>query len=139
MFRFLRQFMEQLSTIGAPPEEEHMTTIDSEASLAACLEQSNQAPVFILKHSTRCPVSTSALHEVRAYLEESGESALATYINYVVEARAQSNQLADVLGVPHASPQLFLVSKGKVCWHTSHGGITRKAMATACKKLEESE
>ncbi len=131
MFRFISHIMNQLAAAAAPPEEQHMTSIDSEASLAACLKESHQGAVFVLKHSTRCPISTNALREVRAYLEEGGESVPATYINYVVEARPQSNRLADLLEVQHASPQLFLVSGEKSYWNTSHGGITQQAMASA--------
>lgn len=108
-----------------------MTTIDSEESLAACLKQSGEEAVFILKHSTRCPISGGALQEVRAFLSEYGGDPPPVYINYVVENRPESNRLAEILGITHASPQLFLVSGETVQWHTSHGGITRRAMAQA--------
>jgi bacillithiol system protein YtxJ len=131
VFRFISHFMRQLATAAAPPEEQHMTTIDSEASLAACLEESHQGAVFLLKHSTRCPISTSALREVRAYLDEMDGAGPRAYINYVVEARPLSQRLAELLDVQHASPQLFLVSGEKACWNTSHSGITQRAMTSA--------
>lgn len=108
-----------------------MTSLESSSDWSACLAESELRPVFVLKHSTRCPISTSAHQEFKAYLAESGQEA---YINYVVEDRPVSNQIASDTGVTHASPQAFLLSKKAVQWHASHGGITRQSLATAVGK-----
>lgn len=112
-----------------------MKTIDSEKTLRDSLEESRLHAVFIFKHSTRCPISTAAHKEVTAFVAGSGDGAPPVYINYVVESRAQSNELATTLGIRHESPQLLLVSNGAVVWHTSHGGITEGAMSRACASL----
>ncbi len=109
-----------------------MITLDSEAALETCLAASEENPVLIIKHSTRCPISSGALREVRDFLEDGEGAVPAAYINYVVEDRAISNAIASRLGIRHESPQAFLVSHGAVEWHASHGGITAQAIAAAC-------
>jgi bacillithiol system protein YtxJ len=37
--------------------------------------------------------------------------------------------------VEHQSPQALFVRDGKVVWHASHGGITRKALAAAAQRV----
>ncbi len=133
MFRFINHMMRGLAAAGAVRKEDAMITIDSELALEACLSASEGTPLFLLKHSTRCPISSNALDEVRDYVEGAGEAGAPVYINYVVENRAISNQLAEVLGIRHESPQLFLIAGTKVVWHASHGGITQKQMTSALR------
>jgi len=135
MFRFIRQFIAQLAEAGTAQQEASMTTLDSEDALAACLAESHEKPLFVLKHSTRCPVSSSALGEVRSWVNTGAHGEVPVYINYVVEDRPVSNLLAETLGVRHESPQLLLLSKGKALWNASHGGITERAMDAALKSL----
>lgn len=135
MFRFIGYALRALASAGTPPQEKHMITLDSEAALETCLAASEENPVLILKHSTRCPISSSALQEVREYVEERDGEVPAAYINYVVENRDISNAIASHLGIRHESPQAFLVSGGAVVWHASHGGITAQAIAAASGKL----
>jgi len=108
--------------------------LDSSAALAACLARSNSGPVFIFKHSTRCPISSDARAEVENYLRQSDETSPPVYINYVVESRAVSNEIESSLGVRHASPQILLVHSGKVAWSTTHGGVRSDAMRHAVEK-----
>lgn len=133
MFRFISYALRALASAGAPPQERDMITLDSEAALETCLAASAENPVLILKHSTRCPISSSALHEVRAYLEERDGEVPTAYINYVVENRTISNAIASRLGIRHESPQAFLVTDGAVVWHASHGGITASAITAAVR------
>ncbi len=132
MFRFISYALRALASVGTPPQEKHMITLDSEAALETCFAASEANPVLILKHSTRCPISSGALREVRDFLEEREGDVPAAYINYVVENRDISNAIASRLGIRHESPQAFLVSQGAVQWQASHGGITAPAIAAAC-------
>jgi bacillithiol system protein YtxJ len=128
LFRVLGRLLEGFGRSGGAGRYSTMITLDSEAALAQCLEDSAQRPVFIFKHSTRCPISSGAHREVAAYAGQTGESVLPVYINLVVESRAVSNQIAAQLGVRHESPQILLVSGGQAVWHTSHGGIRTDAL-----------
>ncbi|MCH8204327.1 MAG: bacillithiol system redox-active protein YtxJ [Candidatus Hydrogenedentes bacterium] len=100
-----------------------ITTIDQ---LDACLKTSGEKPVFIFKHSTRCPISSGANARIAKFLlskEDENEALPEFYLLKVVESRAVSNALADQLHVPHQSPQLLLIDNEKCTWHTSHHNI----------------
>ncbi len=120
-------------------EWEHVLELDSSEALASCLARSESGPVFVFKHSTRCPISSRAHSEVGRYIEEAGELGLPVYLNYVVESRPVSNEIERTLGVRHESPQLLLVNGGKVSWHTSHGGIRAEAMVQAAVSAQKGE
>ena len=100
-----------------------ITTIDQ---LDACLKASGDEPLFIFKHSTRCPISSGANARVAKFLlskEEENGTLPEFYLLKVVESRDVSNALADQLHVPHQSPQLLLIDNEKCTWHTSHHNI----------------
>ena len=117
-------------------EWEFVEELDSSAALAACLARSNAEPVFIFKHSTRCPVSSQARAEVESYLRQADESLPPVYINYVVESRPVSNEIESGLGVRHQSPQILLLRSGKVAWSATHGGVRAEAMRQAVAKVK---
>jgi bacillithiol system protein YtxJ len=89
----------------------------------------SRATGFILKHSTRCPISAAALEEVEAFSRDEPE--VPVFLVLVIESRLLSNAVSEKFGVQHESPQAILVRDGAVAWHASHGGITRGEMAGA--------
>ena len=95
---------------------------------------SQQKPVFLLKHSTRCPISSAAWRAFQAFAEQSPAAALWKVL--VVEDRSLSKQVAEETGVAHRSPQLILMDKGEAVWHTSHWSITVEAMEKALAEVE---
>lgn len=102
--------------------------IDTEAALDDCL---SSATFLLFKHSFRCPISTRAFDEYRAYLED-GDLPPTGWID-VVEQRSLSQAVAQRTGVTHESPQALLIEDGKVVWHASHGAITRASLRHATK------
>ncbi len=83
------------------------------------LEKSKEGPIFLLKHSTTCPISTSAYNRVEAF-----ETDYPKYWLKVRESRPVSNEIESDLGVVHQSPQLFLLNEGEAVWNASHTVIT---------------
>mgnify|MGYP000268297740 CR=1 FL=1 len=102
------------------------TEITELSEWEAALEGSDQQPFVILKHSTTCPVSASALEEFEAYLEEAPNETHKYLLVKVIESRPVSNQIAEDLQVKHASPQIILVKNKEQGWNTSHWSITEK-------------
>lgn len=113
-----------------------MQEITTVAGWKALLEASEQGPVLVLKHSTRCPVSASAYDTFRRFLERQPEKAQGAYVK-IVENRGVSNAMAEDTGICHASPQVYLLVKGRACWNASHYGITEEALAEAVSKAEQ--
>lgn len=109
-----------------------LTTIEE---LKGCLSASEANPVFLFKHSTVCPVSSSAHQEVKRFLEGEGE-APEFYLVKVIESRPVSGEVAKRIGLTHQSPQLILVKDRSAVWSASHYEITGEAIRSALAQLE---
>lgn len=90
------------------------------------LEQSGNRPIVILKHSTTCPVSASALEEYETYIQSESSADMEYLMVKVIESRPVSNQIAEDLDLKHASPQIIWVKDKEKVWNTSHWSITNK-------------
>lgn len=101
----------------------------SEAEYEALLAESRQQPVFLLKHSSRCPISAAAHEQFQRYTRDHPE--VECRLVLVIEHRPLSQHIASETGIAHASPQALLFSHGQVVWHASHYAITERALAEA--------
>ncbi len=97
-----------------------MQEITSKEDIDALLASGDQ--FFVLKHSSRCPVSTHAFEEFKSFSSEN-PSVTCVWVG-VIENRPASNYLAEITSVEHASPQILHFRDGKACWNTSHHLIT---------------
>ena len=89
------------------------------------IELSKQKPVLIFKHSTRCSISSTALNRLeRAW---NLDQAKAYYLD-LIAYRPISNQLAEVFGVEHQSPQVLIIKDGKCIYTESHWEIAFDAI-----------
>ena len=82
---------------------------------------SNEKPVVIFKHSTRCSVSRFALKQFENEFDL-GDKVDAYFLD-LLEHRAISNEIASRFGVYHQSPQLLLIKEGKCVYNVSHSDI----------------
>jgi bacillithiol system protein YtxJ len=82
---------------------------------------SNEKPVAIFKHSTRCSVSRMALKQFENEFNSSDK--VTPYFLDLIEYRAISNEIANRFGVTHQSPQLILIKEGKAIYNVSHSDI----------------
>jgi bacillithiol system protein YtxJ len=82
---------------------------------------SNEKPVVIFKHSTRCSVSRFALKQFENEFDL--EDKVEAYFLDLLEHRAISNEIASRFGVYHQSPQLLLIKDGKSVYDVSHSDI----------------
>lgn len=98
--------------------------IETIAEWQETLQRSTERPVIVLKHSTTCPVSANAFHELQKYLQGQPREDIDYVLVKVIESRPVSNQIADDLAVRHASPQIILVEQKNPVWNTSHWSIT---------------
>jgi bacillithiol system protein YtxJ len=82
---------------------------------------SNEKPVVIFKHSTRCSVSRMALKQFENEFDLVDK--VDAYFLDLLEHRAISNEIASRFGVYHQSPQLLLIKEGKCVYNVSHSDI----------------
>ena len=86
------------------------------------IAESEDTPVIIFKHSTRCSISRMALKNIeREYNIEIGNAK--AYFLDLLEHRNISNEIALRFEVVHQSPQLILIKNGKAVYTTSHSDI----------------
>jgi len=93
--------------------------ITTPQAVDAMLRQSAIRPQILLKHSTRCSISTMAKARVERQ-QPVGNLEADFLLLLVVEHRPASNHAAEVLGVHHESPQLIVVRNGEVLLDQSH-------------------
>ncbi len=105
------------------------TQLKTPEDVQALLAGSDREPVFLLKHSSQCPISAEVYSAFSEFEQQGGANRPCTCaLVRVIEERPLSNLIAEQLGVQHESPQLLLISGSKVLWHDSHWRLTREKM-----------
>ena len=97
--------------------------LDNERQLKDIVEQSNNVPCLIFKHSTRCNISSM----VKLRLEKSWDFAMDDMKPYyldLISFRDVSNAIAEKFDVYHESPQVLLIRNGTCTYDASHLDIT---------------
>jgi bacillithiol system protein YtxJ len=89
---------------------------------------SNEKPVAIFKHSTRCSVSRMALKQFENEFNSSDK--VTPYFLDLIANRDISNEIANRFGVTHQSPQLILIKGGKAIYNVSHSDIDAEELVT---------
>ena len=82
---------------------------------------SNEKPVIIFKHSTRCSISRMALKQFENEFDLLDK--VTPYFLDLITFRDISNEIASRFEVVHQSPQLLLIIGGKSVYDVSHSSI----------------
>jgi bacillithiol system protein YtxJ len=101
----------------------HLTDL---SQLDEIVTLSNEKPIVIFKHSTRCSVSRFALKQFES--EYDLTDSVDAYFLDLLEYRVISNEIASRFGVYHQSPQLLLIKEGKSVYDVSHSDITAREL-----------
>lgn len=109
---------------------DRLTHLQDVEGLDAAIEESQNRPVLLFKHSRTCGISCEALDELRLHLEHApGE---ATYKVITVQShRHVSDTAAAKLGVRHETPQAILLRGGQPVWKASHFRIRAETLKQA--------
>lgn len=97
--------------------------LSSEADLQAAVKKSFDKKVVIFKHSTCCFISKTVLKNFENEVKNS-DKLTEFYFLDLLQHRELSNKIADDFGVPHQSPQLIVLEKGKAVRNASHQDIS---------------
>lgn len=104
------------------------TELTDLGQLSEIIEISNEKPVAIFKHSTRCSVSRMALKQFENEFNSSDK--VTPYFLDLIAHRDISNEIASRFGVMHQSPQLILIKEGKAIYNVSHSDIDAEELGT---------
>ncbi|MCM0059846.1 MAG: bacillithiol system redox-active protein YtxJ [Algoriphagus sp.] len=98
--------------------------LTSEVQIDQLIQESAEKPVLIFKHSTSCSISSMALDRLLRNWKTEDADKITPYYLDLIAFRSLSNLVAERFGIPHESPQVLLIQKGKVTYHESHYGIS---------------
>ena len=85
--------------------------------------RSNEKAVLILKHSTRCSISSTALNRMNGGLEKLSAEMDLYYLD-LLNHRDISNEIERRYGVHHESPQILLIVHSNCVYKASHLSIS---------------
>lgn len=105
--------------------------LTSENQLEEIITESNETPVMIFKHSTRCSISSTSLSRLERNWNETEMANVKAYYLDLIANRPVSNKIASLLHVEHQSPQAIIIEKGKSIWDASHYDIQYDAIKKA--------
>ncbi|MDA9261975.1 bacillithiol system redox-active protein YtxJ [Flavobacteriales bacterium] len=101
------------------------TELTSVAQLDDVITMSEEKPVMLFKHSTRCSISAMALNRVEGDWGFSEKEITPFYLDLIAH-RDVSAAIADKFNVFHASPQMIVVKNGKSVLDASHNSINTR-------------
>jgi bacillithiol system protein YtxJ len=123
---FLNSIFGNSDNADTPKSNVNWTELTDVAQLLEVTAISNEKPVVIFKHSTRCSISRMALKQFeREY--DLNESVDAYFLDLIAH-RDISNEIASRFNVYHESPQLILIRNGKAVYDVSHSDIDAVAL-----------
>lgn len=94
------------------------------------IDRSRVVPCLILKHSTRCPISTMAKNRLEMSWDIDDQE-VETYFLDLIQYREVSNYIAGVFSVTHESPQALLIKDGSSIYDASHLNIRAEDLRAA--------
>ncbi|MCG8576598.1 MAG: bacillithiol system redox-active protein YtxJ [Flavobacteriales bacterium] len=90
-------------------------------------KRSNEQPVIIFKHSTRCSISAMALNRVETNWQINPEEADVYFLD-LLAYRPISNEIESKFGVEHQSPQVLVIKDGQCTYSASHNQIDPRTL-----------
>lgn len=93
------------------------------AQLAIIDKESENNLVMILKHSTRCSISTAALERLNRKWSQADYEKIKPYYLDLLAHRDISNAIETRYEIEHQSPQVLVISQGKCIYTETHSGI----------------
>lgn len=104
-----------------------LTSVDQLERIKA---ESNDAPVLIYKHSTRCGISSMVMDRLERSWVDEGNSIKPYYLD-LITFRDVSNAVAQVFDIYHESPQVILIKNGRAIYEASHMAISFEGILNA--------
>ena len=95
--------------------------LTDEKQLAEIVNISQEKPVVIFKHSTRCSISSTALNRFERAWDSDATTA---YYLDLIAYRPISGLIASQFDIEHQSPQVLVIDKGTCPYSATHWDIS---------------
>ncbi|MDZ4750474.1 MAG: bacillithiol system redox-active protein YtxJ [Flavobacteriales bacterium] len=96
--------------------------LNTQTQLESINSRSFEMPVLIMKHSTRCSISSTALNRMNAGMPELADRMDLYYLD-ILSYRPLSNEIAVKYSLEHQSPQVLLIQNGECIYSSTHLAI----------------
>jgi bacillithiol system protein YtxJ len=123
---FLNSIFGSSENADSPKSNVNWTELTDIVQLLEVTAISNEKPVVIFKHSTRCSISRMALKQFERDYDLN--EVVDAYFLDLIAHRDISNEIASRFNVYHESPQLILIRNGKAVYDVSHSDIDAVAL-----------
>jgi bacillithiol system protein YtxJ len=102
--------------------------LDDKNQIDHAIEVSNEKPVVIFKHSTRCGISRMVLNQFNNNAEFDEDAVLLLYLDLLAH-RNISDEIANRFNIQHQSPQMLILKNCEVVHHATHSAIVPSAVS----------
>jgi len=102
--------------------------LNSIDQLEVIARESQQSPVLIYKHSTRCNISRTTLDRLERNYKSEETKGLKAYFLDLLSYRDISQAVAQRFDVEHESPQAIVIKNGKAAYSASHFEIDYRSI-----------
>ncbi len=116
------------------PHPMNWIPLTDHAQLDAIDRSSQEKPVLIFKHSTRCSISSAARGRLEREWTAGDDAAHAAFLLDLLRYRSLSNAVAERYGITHGSPQVLIIRDGKCVGTAAHFGITYSDTVAAMQR-----
>lgn len=99
-----------------------MIVFEKTTHLSEILEKSEQNPVIIFKHSSKCYQSDVVKDALEKAKNENKITAI-IFLVVVQDSPVLSQKIAEVFGIKHESPQVIIVQNKKATYFEKHDKI----------------
>lgn len=96
--------------------------LTSSDQLRSAIESATDRVTLIFKHSTRCSISSMAKSRFESKWNISTEN-IDLYLLDLIAYREISNEIADITGIIHQSPQVIVLKNKEVLYTETHSNI----------------
>lgn len=107
--------------------------LTSVEQLMEVLSTTEEKPVLLFKHSTRCSISMMALNSFQSKWT-SGDELCGLYFLDLLNHRDVSNEIAVLTGVIHQSPQAIVLKGKEIIYDASHSSIDARRIEAILRK-----
>ena len=107
--------------------------IESIEDLDRILHNTEEKPVLLFKHSTRCSISSMALTSFERNWT-SGRELCDTYFIDLLKHRDVSNLTAELTGIEHQSPQVIVIVGKEIVYDATHSSIDARKIESILRK-----
>ena len=107
--------------------------LTSVEQLNQLIKTTHEKPVLLFKHSTRCGVSSMAMNSFENQWSTDDTLCDLYYLD-LLQHRDVSNEIAELTGVQHQSPQVIVLKGDEIIYDASHSSIDARRIESSLKR-----